>query len=126
MTVTAAVDPAANGSKPAVLSHPQGLAIFDQILAKLEQAGWTRHRIDTLVHHSTEADNPRTRWTVRHRYDHGVWEFHFEPDAYWRRGERPDPKARVARLRLDRPGTTAEAVLSDLFGPNYKRFTRET
>ena len=112
----------ANGSKPEPLTHQQGLNVFDNILERLARAGWTRLRVDTLVHHSTESDDPRIRWTVRHRYDHGVWEFHYEPDAYWRRGQKPHPSARVAKLRLDRPETVA-GILSQLFGTRVRKLT---
>lgn len=112
---------AQNGSKPIPLTHTQGLALFDQVIAALTERGWERLRIDTLVFPDDDPDQ-KNRWTVRHRYDHGTWWLYFEPDAYWARGQAPHPDARVARIDLDKTGQTAPAILSELFGPELRHY----
>jgi len=96
------------------ITHAEGYARFQEVLAALQADGWTRLRIDTYHKLSDGAPNPRKRWTVRHCYDHGTWELHFEPDRYWSKAA--DPNARRARIRTDRELPTVQAVLAELFG----------
>ena len=85
---------------PVLPTREQGLALFEQVLLELQACGWERHRVDTLRHLDT-GDSDRHAMTIRHHYDHGVWELYFEPDKYWQ----PDATAlRIVRIRTDRPG----------------------
>lgn len=94
-------------------THAQGYDLFLRVVTALRSAGWRQLRVDTLVW--GDADDREAK-TVRHHYDHGVWEFHFEADRYWRPLAKP---LRTARIKLSGPLPTVRMVLSDLFGPDF-------
>lgn len=109
-------------AEPVLPTHAQGLALFEQVLADLEAAGWYRARVDTFYHPANATQN-RSAFTVRHHYDHGSWELYYEPDRYWNRNGVPS-KTRTARIRLDRPlpQDGSAQVINDLFGPEAGRY----
>jgi hypothetical protein len=99
-------------------AHDLGLERFEQVIAQLEQMGWQRLRVDTLVWNSSQA-NPRALPTVRHHYDHGVWELYYELDRYWNRQDnKPISVARIHQNNLP----TVDQVLAQLFGRHLKRY----
>lgn len=91
-------------------THEQGKALFDQVLLELQARGWERHRVDTLRHLRSPADS-RDADTIRHHYDHGVWELYLEPDRYWAPNAKP---IKLVKIRLDQPLPTAAAVADQL------------
>lgn len=91
-------------------SHADGLTVFDGVLGVLERAGWTRLRVDTLVH-------PDTPLTVRHHYSAGRWELHLEPDPlHVFRGQASRGSVRIAYIDRWRALPTVGQVVDDLFG----------
>lgn len=98
--------------KATLPTHEQGLALFDQVLHELERIGWERHRVDTLWHVSNPAER-RDAPTIRHHYDHGVWELYYEPDKYWNPESVPE---RTVKIRLDRPLPAVAQVRDELLG----------
>lgn len=114
--------PASDTPEPTLPTHAQGLALFDAVIVELEHGGWVRGRVDTLNHPTHNPEPLADRFTIRHHYDHGVWELYFEPDRYWTKV--PHPDSRTARIRIDRPGPlpTAHAVIADLLGPRTGRY----
>ena len=107
---------------PALPTHDEGYQRFQEVLDALKLAGWERLRIDTYQH-PLDAEQPRhQRWTVRHHYNHGTWELHFEPDQYWNPGGIRHPETLVAKIRLDRPLATVTDVICDLFGGRVGRY----
>jgi hypothetical protein len=98
-------------------AHDLGLLRFDEVITRLEQLGWRRLRVDTLVWENGQT-NPRALPTVRHHYDHGVWELYYELDKYWNRDTSPLGTARINQGDLP----TVDAVLTQLFGRHLKRY----
>lgn len=93
-------------------NHQQGLACFDSVLEMLHMQGWNQHRVDTL-RHATADPTDRKAETIRHHYDHGVWELSLEPDKYWNPAAKP---IRVVKIRLDRPLPEPLVILEELLG----------
>lgn len=96
--------------------YSDGHRVFHETLRTLAAAGWTRLRVDTF----TREDHD---WVVRHHFDAGCWELHFErAPAHQRDRWNSMPlgsPSRVARINLRRPPLpTAAQVLSQLFGPH--------
>lgn len=118
----------------ALPTHEQGLARFDEVIARLLEAGFTRHRVDTLQHPLDAAvTDRRQQMTVRHHFTHGEWELFYEPDRTWTPASRSQVVIvsgnhahpvlnRTVRIRLDRPLPSVEAVISELFGPVCGRY----
>jgi hypothetical protein len=100
-------------------THAQGLELFQQVKRTLQLAGWEQLRVDTLVA-PDQTPGDRYRLTVRHHFDHGVWELYYETDRYWASDL---PPLRVCReIRLDRPLPSVERVINELFGPEVRRY----
>lgn len=99
-------------------AHDLGLQRFDEVIARLEQLGWRRLRVDTLVWEADQANHPRALPTVRHHYDHGVWELYYELDRYWNHDTKPFSIARLDQADLP----TVNQVLAQLFGKHLRRY----
>lgn len=101
-------------------THADARAIFAAVLARLQEAGWTRQAVDTFI----RWDNC---WQVRHHHSAGVWELHFERQPYWRldgptKGRSSVPVAdtpRVAKIDRHRSLPSPAAILAQLFGPHH-------
>lgn len=99
-------------------THAEGLAIFNAVLGVLEQAGWTRHRVDTLTHPRAQIDGKQ--WMVQHHFDAGCWQFEFGPDPYWHRNDAHRP-VRIAKIDRRRPPLpSCRAVVSQLLGQHLE------
>lgn len=105
-------------------THEQGLAVFNEVIQRLQGAGFERLRVDTLQHYTDAGLKERTdRWTVRHHYTQGVWELHYEPDQTWSPVSKgKHPLARMVRIRLDKKLPTTVEVIMELFGPAVGRY----
>ena len=99
-------------------AHALGLQRFGEVIAQLEKWGWRRLRVDTLVWEADQT-NPRAFPTVRHHYDHGVWELYYELDKYWNPAIAPFNVARLNQADLP----TVDQVLAQLFGMHLERYT---
>jgi len=98
-------------------AHDLGLRRFDEVIAQLQQLGWRRLRVDTLVWEHGQTD-PRALPTVRHHYDHGVWELYYELDRHWNRDVSPLGAASINQADLPAVNT----VLDQLFGKHLQRY----
>lgn len=105
-------------------THAQGLALFDEVVKRLQDHGFEHLRVDTLQHYTDAGVKDRAdRWTVRYHFTAGTWELNYEPDLGWNppsKGKRTG--TRQVRIRLDRALPTVEAVISELFGPMLSRY----
>jgi len=99
-------------------AHDLGLQRFGEVIAQLEKWGWRRLRVDTLVWEADQT-NPRAFPTVRHHYDHGMWELYYELDKYWNPAIAPFNVARLDQADLP----TVDQVLAQLFGMHLERYT---
>jgi hypothetical protein len=99
-------------------THADAHAIYQAVIARITEAGWTRQAIDTLA-------RPDSCWQIRHHYTAGVWELHFERQPWWRPGHQrassvpDDLQPRTAKIDRHRPLPSPAAVLSELFGPAH-------
>lgn len=100
-------------------THAQGLELFQAVKNALLLAGWTQLRVDTLL--NPLSGPKRNAMTVRHHFDHGVWELYYEADRYWNPHGTP---VRTAKIRTDRPGPlpSVEQIINELFGPEVGKY----
>lgn len=93
-----------------VATHQKALGYFQTVIEILEARGWRRHRVDTLRHMTSDPAD-REAETIRHHYDHDVWELYLEPDKYWNPAARPIRTVYIRRSDLRDPAHYVEELL---------------
>lgn len=108
----------AHTEPPAVKTDPRdrhalAYAHFQKVIRLLKTDGWHYERIDTLVRDDADPRD-RGQLTIRHHYDHGVWELTLEPNRYWDKAAKP---IRIVRIdREKRLGPASKVVIELLTG----------
>ncbi len=91
-------------------THDEARTRFLEVIAWLQANGWEYARVDTLVRSGIDPSD-RHQMTIRHHYDHGVWELSYEPHRYWDRASLP---VAVVSLNKYKPLETVEQIVHKL------------